>query len=489
MTSKEWPTEPGKRVFRSKGSRLQDARCLGFPTVSLSFALHLRPRPNGKKVATNANFRAVKKIVLRVDNAGVHYSATGCFPWSMTNLPANAFRFRDREEVYWEVGLTDYAADAAALHLEVLHYEAEDLDFDPQRQMKRPVNRLVFAPLDAEAFKAQLMYYRLGELAAVLAPSSARPAPADWDDDDDFLDDDTDFLDDELLDEEEAWELACPVPVRSVDFAFPFLDLKIGNGGVSGEVELPGVAKPLPFKIANEHLLAEFDAIKPYFVKALQRKTIRVAAQLSFPDGRPALSGASSAEIARIDERMLELFRARSLRDLLRGSPRTVDKSLFTPEDFFESLDDDALGKALLPQDGHDLLAALLQERPVRNARQLEFLSGRLHGSGQKLRYVLSPEFGFVFFAAGQDAHHFILELLDSHATYVWSIPRDWEDLPAQYLAVEREIAAIATVGRGQYRRYLHFEHAFWFVIHEAAESGVTDGFPRWKNRLLEGLV
>ncbi|MBC6993047.1 hypothetical protein QWY85_14455 [Neolewinella lacunae] len=430
----------------------------------------------------------MKKIVLRVDNAGVHYSATGCFPWSMTNLPAQAFRFRDREEVYWEVGLTDYAADTAALHLEVLHYDAEDLDFDPQRQMKRPVNRLLFAPLDAEMFKAQLMYYRLGELAAVLAPSTARPTAADWDDDG-FLDDDPDFWEEEFLDEAEARELARPVPVRSVHFTFPFLDLKIGNGGVSGEVELPGVTEPLPFNIANDHLVAEFDAIKPYFVKALQRKTIRVVAQLRSEDGKSVLTEAGSAEIARIDEGMLELFRARSLRDLLKGKTRTVDKSLFTPEDFFESLDDDALGKALLPQDGHDLLAALLQERPARNARQLEFLSGRLHGAGQKLRYVLSPKFGFVFFAAGQDAHHFILELLDSHATYVWSIPKDWQDLPAQFRAVEREIATIANVGREEYRRSLHFEHAFWRVLHEAAESGVTDGFPRWKNRLLEGLV
>ncbi|WP_020570214.1 hypothetical protein [Neolewinella persica] len=78
--------------------------------------------------------------------------------------------------------------------------------------------------------------------------------------------------------------------------------------------------------------------------------------------------------------------------------------------------------------------------------------------------------------------------MLDSHATYIWSIPKFWESLDDQYRAVEKEIAAIGQIGRSQYRRALHFEHEFWYVVHEAAESGVMDGFPRWKNRLLEGI-
>jgi len=187
---------------------------------------------------------------------------------------------------------------------------------------------------------------------------------------------------------------------------------------------------------------------------------------------------------------MLELFRARAVKSLLNSNPvKTVDKSLFTPEDIFASLDDDELGKATLPHDGLDLLNEILQHKEVRNARQLEFLSGTLHEPATKLRYVLSPSFGFVFLATGQNANHFILELLDSHATYIWSIPKDWENKEAQFRSVEQEIAAISTLGRGQYRRTLHFEHEFWFVIHEHAERGLVDGFPRWRNRLLEGLV
>ena len=89
----------------------------------------------------------------------------------------------------------------------------------------------------------------------------------------------------------------------------------------------------------------------------------------------------------------------------------------------------------------------------------------------------------------GREANHFILELLDSHATYVWSIPKYWESMENQYRAVEKEIAAIGQIGRSQYRRTLHFEHEFWYVVHEAAESGLVDGFPRWKNRVLEGIV
>lgn len=418
----------------------------------------------------------VKTIVFKISNQGVHYSTTGLLPWSATNLPEGAFRFSERKDIYWEVEMLGYEAHEARLQVQVMDYEADQVNFAPDRRMKRPVEGLHFEALDAEAFKAQLSYYRARALSGVLRESStsekASTAPAA-----------------PPLSSNQHSEISDQFS-RPIGFAYPILDLTFANGGVKGKADLPGLVDTLPFKIINDHIVAEFDAIKPFFVRALKRQTIRVATQLRFVDGEPELGVATSPQIASINEEMLELFRARAVKSLLNFDPiKTVDKSLFTPEDVFDSLDDDALGRATLPHDGHDLLAEILRHKTVRNARQLEFLAGRLHEADAKLRYVLSPDFGFVFLAEGQDARHFILELLDSHATYVWSLPKDWKSLPEQYRAVEREIAAIGTMGRSQYRRTLHFEHEFWFVVHENAASGLVDGFPRWRNRLLEGIV
>lgn len=409
----------------------------------------------------------MKTIVFRVTNEGFYFSDTGFLPAAATNLPFAGFRFSERTPIFWELEMLSYAADTARLRVQCVDFEAEKADFEPHRKMRKPVRFLHFEPLAAEPFKAQLSYYKTAALDAILPPEPKPEKPATL-----------------------AKNPATDADATPVSFTFPLLELTFANGGVKGTTELPGLAEPIPFRIINDHIVAEFDAIKPFFVRALKRQTIRVSSQLSFVDGEPRLAVATSPHIARINDEMLELFRARAVRSLLNFDPvRTVDKSLFTPDEVFASLGEDELGKATLPHDGHELLAEILRHKTVRNARQLQFLAGELHEAGTKLRYVLSPDFGFVFLVSGQDANHFILELLDSHATYIWSIPRDWETLAEQFRAVGREITAIGTLGRGQYRRTLHFEHAFWFIVHENADSGLVDGFPKWRNRLLEGMV
>lgn len=414
----------------------------------------------------------MKSIFLGVNNSGLHYSASEFIPWTATNLPAASFRFRNRETYYWEVGMVRYDVNSATLRVEVLDFEPSPNNFDPNLKMKRPVKTILFGLLEEEAFKAQLSWYRAGALSNFLKPP-------------------TSFVKEPVSISLEEKASATPADFsRSVSFQFPLLQLTFTNGGVTGTVELPGLLAPIKFRISNDHLVAEFDHIKPFFVKALKRRTIQVSAILSFPEDQPEIIAAQSPQIDYINNDLLEIFRARALRNFLTSDKiKTVDKSLFTPADVFESLEEESLGKALLPKEPEDLLALLLEEKKVRNARQLTFLSGQLHQPGTKIRYVLSPGFGFVFLTIGQEANHFVLELLNSHATYIWSIPKFWKTLDDQYRAVEKEIKAINHLGRSQYRRSLHFEHGFWFVIHEAAESGITDGFPRWKNRLLEGIV
>ena len=413
----------------------------------------------------------VKTITLRISDLGLHYSTTGIIPWSATNLPWGDFRFSARTDIFWEAGLLAYDKDTARLRVQVLDFEAGPDGFVSDRTMRSPIRALEFLPLEEAPFKAQLSYYKAGALKGVLRPESDAVQPT-------------------LHPASSPKKESPDHSGKPVSFTVPLLELTFANGGAKGTTELPGVNEPLEFKILNDHIVAEFEAIKPFFVKALKRQTAKVSSVLRFIDGEPKLDRATSPQIARINDDLLELFRARAVKSLLNFDPiKTVDKSLFTPEDIFASLDDNELGKATLPHDGQDLLAEILRHKKVRNARQLEFLAGTLHEAETKLRYVLSPTFGFVFLATGQDANHFILELLDSHATYIWSIPKEWETRADQYRAVEREIAAISTMGRGQYRRTLHFEHEFWFVIHENAERGLVDGFPRWRNRLLEGLI
>ena len=204
------------------------------------------------------------------------------------------------------------------------------------------------------------------------------------------------------------------------------------------------------------------------------------------PDGEPGIHRARSPQIARIDDRMIEVMRARTLRQFTHQDD--PDKSLFTPDELWERSADDDHVRALLPPPGAELLEAIIREGSVRNARQLAHLAGRQE-RGQKLRFVLTPNFGFFFFVRGEGMHHFALELLDSHATYVWSLPRDSGSLADHYARVKSEVEQLNATGRQAYRRTNTFEHTFWTVRHVQIGSEFVDGFPRWRARLEEGLV
>ena len=420
----------------------------------------------------------MRTVVAKISNEGLRFSRQSLVSWASTNLPPSAFSFSNREEIYWE--LTMQSFEKNCLNVAVTDYEADPAAYQPERQARASVHRVHFAPLDPLLFFGQLTHYKKADLVEVLLPKEEVPEPPNF----------APAASPNFSDITPTWE-ARP-ETRRVNFTLPLLELTFRNGYVSGNHQPLGVEEKLPFVIHNDQLVAEFESIKAYFAARLKRKTISVAATLTndTPTGAYELRKATSPQIAAIDESMIEILRVKTLRDLTGGGlVRSIDKALFTPEDVFGSLDDDELGKALLPNDSRDLLAAILANLEVRNARELDFLAGRLHGVDQKLRFVLSPNFGFVFLARGREANHFVLELLNDHATYIWSIPNTWGDDAEQYLAVERELATIAAAGRQQYKRLLSFEHYFWYVVHESSETGVVDGFPRWRNRLLEGLV
>lgn len=412
-------------------------------------------------------------LTLHITETGVFYAADQCWTWGQTNLPKPAFTLRRGDDVYWVCAQTAYAAASRTLSLRVVNYDAEAVDFDPTLRPKAPVERVIFAPLDEQAFLSQLSYYRRGELRDFLATDAEAFESATS----------------ELPEKREA-EARPPSSGRPVHFRYPLADLEFLAGAAAGRVELPGVAEAVDFRVRNPHIIPEFRHVRGYLIKRLGRKTAEVRGELRFGgDGTVELHAAHSPQIAAINDQLLAVMRTRGLRDLLNLPPeRVVDKSLFTPDELFDSLDDDHLGKATLPDDGQALLDAILSERHVRNARHLRFLAGELHLAEAPLRFVLSPSFGFVFLARGREGHHFILELLDSHATYVWSLPRADGTLAEQYRRIEKELAILREIGREGYRRAGTFGAEFWFLVHASAQSGVVDGFPRWRNRLLEGV-
>lgn len=136
----------------------------------------------------------------------------------------------------------------------------------------------------------------------------------------------------------------------------------------------------------------------------------------------------------------------------------------------------------------------IIETRDVRNAKHLQFLAGSKHSTKQKLRFTLKPLFGFVFFIEGETKNHFCWELLNSHATYLWSFDKIDTDAKFQFKRVEETINIIRDMGRETYKsdfrnNKVDSDLSFCTIEHSNINSALVDGFVEWQHRLKERLV
>ena len=279
-----------------------------------------------------------------------------------------------------------------------------------------------------------------------------------------------------------------------LNFSVPFTDLKFGLGYVSFYKYIHEVGDKINFKIPNENILAEFDFIKTYFARILKTKKIKVKATLVLKNNEVHSVSARSPQILLIDQELIDSVK--QLRTFgLTKPPRLTDinKSLFTADEIFES-DIEHKSRNIFEQDDNSILKLLLEKSKVRNRKQLEYLAGEVQSPREKLRFTLAPDFGFLFLAEGDSMYHFIWELLNTHATYIWSLDRSEQELRLQYKRIEDTINYIRRSGRDEYKRAYRNTHidqdlSFSVIFHEDVSSPFKEGFVKWKQRLLERIL
>lgn len=265
---------------------------------------------------------------------------------------------------------------------------------------------------------------------------------------------------------------------------------KFKMGCVEIEKRIKEINDTVTIVLLNSHIIPEFDHIKPYFSKILGKKKIEVTGYVEVDENDKIKVNCESKEINLIDEESITSVKALHLKkSILSPKPIVVDKSLFSPEEFFNSEKDEVLGN-ISGKNDNEILQAILELGGIRNRKQLIYLSGKLQSKNTTLKFTLSPKFGFLFFVEGEEMDHFLWELLNSHATYIWSIAKDAMATEEKFRTLEREINFIRENGR---RIYLNSEKKSDFIFskvnHESSKTGVVDGFPKWKMRVNEKLI
>ena len=410
-----------------------------------------------------------KCILLKITNAGIYYNSNSFVDWKDTNFPSkDNFTFNERNGIFWEVEMLAFEKQQSALKVRVIDYNSNKKEGKfSQQTPKYPIIKIYFKDLIWENIEQLLSTYKHKAFDGIalfrtisLKGEKDSPINADYS--------------------------KITITRIEVDTKYPLKKLTFKMGYAEFVKKVKGVQDPIKINLYNDHIIPEFDHVKPFFIKALGRKAIDVSGTIEIMADGSYEVNCQSKVIAGINESLISGVKRLRLQAFIKPKVIPVDKSLFTPEEYFEKTKEN-LGNTL-SQSEEELFNNIAELEGIRNKRELTFLAGKLQNRKSGLKYTLSPKFGFLFYVKGEEMDHFLWELLNSHATYIWSIERRDSNLEIKYKLLEREINFIRDHGRNAFLGNSS-ESDFIFSRVKHGTRGIVDGFPKWKSLVMEKLI
>lgn len=425
-------------------------------------------------------------VILRLHEGRIWFNEQISISVENSSLPVKEIRFDKVKEVYWLVEQLTFDRNSHTLELKVLDYFLREKSAFSAQNPKAEIKFIHFANLgDTGSLKTALRYYvtELNKLDLALEEAYRE------------LHEHKSSGDSHIVKKNPLLRSRPVADEITAEFDVWFKDAEFKLGYVAFDKNIPAIKQMVRFKVSNGFLLPEFELIKGYFVKALGTRKFDVKATITFEQGKAVESHATSSTIKKIDENLIDSIKYSRMNMLTRGPFRgNPDKSLFTAEDIFGEFGKDDNAGNVFDQSEEEILKYILEKMKVRNRKQLEYLAGVKQAEGARLKFTLHPHFGFLFTVEGEKMLHFIWELLNSHATYIWSLDKGEDSRQIQYRRVEDAINQVRNAGREQYKQAWRSSHidqdlVFHYIHHEDASSAFIDGFVKWRHRVGEVLV
>ncbi|GAA0878989.1 hypothetical protein GCM10009119_19570 [Algoriphagus jejuensis] len=428
-----------------------------------------------------------KMMVLKVFNDKVFLNPEHFVAIQNTNIPYEHMAFRSDGDIYWKVEQLDYLLSDRSLRVIVKEYRTNALaDFESQRQQFL-IDKLVFEKFNWQELEPLLMYYQKSRLKESLLGvdahhSSKREANG--------ATSRSSVKDIQSFTSNREVEQKPTAIVITEEFWIDFDDTRFVRGYVTFTKHIEKIDRDLDLKIPNEHILAEFDNVKSWFAKKLGSKRIYVLASITFANNEVTEIFAKSSQIEQITPDLIESVKDQRTASLARVSGEsTSEKSLFTLQEIFDQLGDSDVNGNIFNQSENDVFDSLLKKEGIRNKEQLTYLADKKHSENYRLRYTLKPNFGFLFLIEGEENNHFVWELLNSHATYVWSIGNGKQDVEQQFKRIEGILNNVRTDGRNSYvetykRNLQDNDLVFRRIFHKKNDATARDSFAEWRREL-----
>jgi len=264
-------------------------------------------------------------------------------------------------------------------------------------------------------------------------------------------------------------------------FFIPLKDVRFKFGCVSFDKRVAQLNKTIEFTVVNDDIREEFDAVKNYFGNVLQAKKIQFDIEIQLTDGEITSIETKSPEISQIDKKLIESVKFEFVKSFTKPKIDVeIDKSLFTMDEFFDTLTDEKVKANVFYDNENQLFDDLLQITDTKHYKHLRFLSSKHAHSILKLRFVIKP-FSFIFLIEGENNYHIVWETLDTaEATYVWHEDKNLNKLKLTLKKIDDIINVIKVQGKTAYINTT--EDNFRRIYHDYSE--LVDGFIKWKGEL-----
>ncbi len=442
------------------------------------------------------------KRIIRIANNQLFLTPLMCFNLSQTSLGGTYLKFKTMQDIYFEVELSSYDKTTNQITLCVIDYQPKDIDIFKKQTAKAQITFINFEPLKWDFIEGHLSSYTKSKLLQNRIINDEKPAE-NYNSLKTSKENTAQFSESYKLNYSEfkqrynengQQEPLIKTIKESAKIYFKDADFDLGF--IAFAYKSKQLNETFILKIENHFLQPEFNAVKSYFPKALGgKKQFSINVTFILADRVVTEKVTTSSEIEEINKAIIDSIKRERVANLTSTPLRkSVDKSLFTSEDIFDSFDKNLKDGNVFKQSEEDILGFLIETRNVRNAKHLQFLSGSKHSIKQKLRFTLKPLFGFLFFIEGETKNHFCWELLNSHATYLWSFDKIDTDITFQFKRIEKIINLISDTGRETYKsdfknNKVDTDLAFCTIEHSNISSALKDGFVEWQHELKERLV
>ena len=421
----------------------------------------------------------MKELIIKIENERVLFTPDFFININQTNIPKAHISFKP--EIFWKVEMLEFGENESCLKVKLLDYQSKDIEKFKTQKLKKSFKKLVFdGKYEWSKLQPLLYSYTVGRMLDYLIENKVTIKPVEY----------------SKPKRNQFAHFSNPFISTIEDtFSIEFTEATFKLGYITFEKKIKSIGQTIEFKILNEHILPEFDYIKFWFCKSLKTKRFTVKIVVELINNQIKTSNATSKQIDLINKELLDSIKfLRTYAITKEPKIKDVDKALFTSSTIYSQFELETTKGNIFQQTDEDILEFLIEKAKVRNRKEIAYLSKEIQPKNQPLRYTLHPNFGFPFTYEGEKNTHFIWELLNSHATYIWSIGKGEKEFSLQLKRIEDIINTIRVSGRETYKRAFKNNHqdsdlVFKVLNHKDIGSNFKDEFVIWRSKLDEQLI